>query len=150
MADPLSVVASIVAISSAAVQISKTLYKVADALVGTNSEIESIASEVETFSDVLEDLREILDEAEDIITPKALKHANTLLSKCKGVFETIQQMLAPYKDIDRISFWHSIQWNFKRERVKPMRCRLEALKSTLLVWLGTVRLAQHRSSSLAM
>lgn len=150
MADPLSVVASVVAVASAAVQISLTLYKVADALGGTNSEVESIASEVEIFSDVLEDLREMLDEAEDIITPKALKHANTLLSKCKDVFETIQQMLAPYKDADRISFWHSIQWAFRRERVKPMRCRLEALKTTLLVWLGTVRLARYRSSSLAM
>ncbi|KAF7507383.1 hypothetical protein GJ744_010700 [Endocarpon pusillum] len=150
MTDPLSVVASVVAVASAAVKVSQTLYKVAAALGGANSEVESIASEVELFSDVLEDLREIIEEAEDIITPKALKHANSLLLKCQDVFETIQQMLAPYKDTDRISFWQSIQWAFRRERVNPVRYRLEALKSTLVVWLGTVRLAQYRSSSSAI
>ena len=144
MADPLSVVASIVAIAAAAVHVSQTLYKLADTLGGTNSELESIALEVETFSSVLEDLRDVLDDAEDLITPKALKHANTILSKCKGIFETIQQWLAPYKDVHRLNFWHNVQWTFRRERVKPMRCRLETLKTTLLVWLGTVKLARYR------
>jgi Fungal N-terminal domain of STAND proteins len=144
MADPLSVIASVVAITTAAVQVSQTLYKLADTIGGTNSEVESIAFEVETFSSVLDDLRDLLDDSEDLITPKALKNANSILSRCKGIFDTIQQMLAPYKHADRISFWHGVQWTFKRERVKPMRCRLEALKTSLLVWLGTVRLARHR------
>lgn len=145
MADPLSVVASVLTVTAAAVQVSQTLYKLVDTLGGTNSEIEYIALEVDTFSGVLEDLGEVLDNAEEIITTKALKNANTILSKRKDIFEAIRQMLAPYKSLHRLDFWNMVQWTFRRERVKPMRCRLETLKTTLLVWLGTVKLAQYRS-----
>ena len=150
MADPLSMVASVVVIATAALQVSQTLYKLADALGSTNLEIESIALEVETFSSVLEDLRDVLDDVEDLITPKALRDANSILSKCQGIFEMIRQWLAPYKDLPRPDFWHNIQWTFRREKVKPLRCRLETLKTTLSVWLGTIKLARYRNKLLVM
>jgi Fungal N-terminal domain of STAND proteins len=108
MADPLSLIASVVAIATAAVHVSQTLYKLADTLGGTNSEVGSIALEIETFSSVLEGLRDVLEDAEDLITPKALKNANTILSICKEIFQTIQRMLIPYKDLPQLNFWHIV------------------------------------------
>ena len=98
--------------------------------------------EISAFSGVLRDLHEFLDDAKDLISKRALLNANHILRDCKNVFANIQRMLESCQVGTRMNFWHSLQWSFRREKVKPMYARLESFKLILAVLLSTLRLAR--------
>lgn len=142
-----SVTAFLDAIASAAAQASRTLYTFADSRFNGNTEFESTALEVDTSLGIFEDLRDTLEDATETATPTALEDVDKILVHCRDVFETILHVLSRYRATDRTNFRSTAQWAFQREIVKPVRVRLEALKTTLLVWLGVMKLAMHKSES---
>jgi hypothetical protein len=142
MADPHSLMASLAAVATAGVQVSRTLFSIANAIGGASEEILSIGREISAFCGVLRDLHEFLDDAKDLISKRALLNANHILRDCKNVFTKIQRMLDSCNAGPRMSFWQSLQWSFRREKVKPMCAKLESFKLTLAILLSTMRLAR--------
>ena len=142
MSDPLSLMASLIAVAAAGIQVSQTLYKLADAVGNANEEILSISKEVSAFSRVLEDLHEFLDDAKDLISNKALANANRILNDCKEVFAKIEKMLGTCENRTRFNLWQGLQWSFRREKVRPMCAKLESFKLTLTIMLSTMKLAK--------
>jgi hypothetical protein len=142
MADPLSLMASLIAVATAGIQVSRTLYNFAGVIGGASEEIMSIGKEISAFSGVLRDLHDFLDDAKDLISKRALANANRILEDCKEVFAKIQRMLDSCNAGPRMNFWQSLQWSFRRDRVKPMCAKLESFKLTLAILLSTMRLAR--------
>lgn len=142
MADPLSLMTSLIAVATAGVQVSRTLYSISNVNGGASEEILSIGREISAFSGVLRDLHEFLDDAKDLISKRALLNANHILRDCKNIFANIQRMLDSCNAGPRVNFWHSLQWSFRREKVKPMYAKLESFKLTLAILLSTLRLAR--------
>ena len=73
MVDPVSLLASIIAISEAGMKISQSLYKFSRAFRGAVQEIDVLASEINAFSIVLEELHDWLEENQGHISERALK-----------------------------------------------------------------------------
>jgi Fungal N-terminal domain of STAND proteins len=142
MADPLSLMTSLIAVATAGVQVSRALYSIANVNGGSSEEIQSIGREISAFSGVLRDLHEFLDDAKGLISKRALLNADRILRNCKNVFANIQRMLESCSAGPRMNFWHSLQWSFRREKVKPMYAKLESFKLTLVILLSTLRLAR--------
>jgi Fungal N-terminal domain of STAND proteins len=142
MADPLSLMASLIAIATAGVQVSRTLFSIANVIGGASEEILSVGREISAFSGVLRDLHEFLDDAKDLISKRALLNANHILRDCKNVFAKIQRMLDCCNAGPRTNFGQNLQWSFRREKVKQMCAKLESFKLTLAILLSIMRLAR--------
>jgi hypothetical protein len=142
MADPLSLMASLIAVATAGIQVSRTLYNFAGVVGGASEEIMSISKEISAFTGVLRDLHDVLDDAKDLISRRALVNANHILNDCKDVFAKIQRMLDSCNAGGQANFWQSLQWTFCRDKVKPMGAKLESFKLTLAILLSTMRLAR--------
>jgi hypothetical protein len=142
MADPVSLMASLIAVATAGIQASRTLYNFASVTGGASEEIMSIGNEISAFSGVLRDLHDFLDDAKDLVSKKALINANQILNDCKEVFAKIQQVLDSSNAGPRMNFRQGLQWSFRREKVKPMCAKLESFKLTLAILLSTMRLAR--------
>jgi Fungal N-terminal domain of STAND proteins len=143
MADPLSLMASLIAVAAAGVQVSRTLYNFAGVVGGASEEIVSISKEISAVSGILRDLHDFFDDdAKDLISTRALFNANRILEDCKEVFAQIQRMLDCCNAAGRVNFWQSLQWSFRRDNVKPMCAKLESFKLTLTILLSTMRLAR--------
>jgi hypothetical protein len=142
MADPLSLMASLIAVATAGVQVSRTLFSIANVIGGASEEILSIGREISAFSGVLRDLHEFLDGTKDLISMRAILNANHILRDCKNVFAKIQRMLDSCSAGPRTNFGQNLQWSFRREKVKPMCAKLESFKLTLAILLSIMRLAR--------
>lgn len=144
MADPLSIIASMIAVSEAGMKISKSLYYFASALRSSVDDIERLAFEIDTFSSVLDDLRSWLQDNRQVISQSALDTANKLLRRCKKTFADIKKMIGTGADenYDPPRFWSRMRFVFQYHRIEPLRASLESCKSTLALQLSTFKLAE--------
>lgn len=149
MADPVSLLVSILAISEAAVKISKTLYKFSSVMRGSAHEIDGLILELDTFAVVLDELHDWLDEHKTQISPRGLQSANKILESCKGIFANIREMMGKTDGQSAPTFWQRASWSFRREKVIPMRANLEAFKQTLSILLHVLQLAQCKTQDKA-
>ena len=145
MADPLSLLASLLAVASAGIAVSKKIYKLADAIDSSGDEISSIGEQVSDTARVIRDLNDFLEDARDLISAKALLDASQLLQRFKDIFTKIGKMLHSAKREDANNIWNGIRWTFTREKVKPMCAKLESYKLTLIIMLSTMKLAKCKS-----
>ena len=142
MADPLSLLASLLAVATAGIEVSKTLCKLADIIGNSNEEIRSISEEVSAFSRIIGDLHEFLEDAKDLISSNASQNARHILIMCEGIFAKIKRMLQFSKRKYGNNFWQGMQWSFRRDKVKPLCAKLESYKSTLVIMLSVMKLAK--------
>ncbi|EXJ86490.1 hypothetical protein A1O3_03441 [Capronia epimyces CBS 606.96] len=148
MADPLSVLASLIAVSSAALKISKSLYSIAGALKSSVDDIERLAFELDTFSSVLEELRDWLEDHQELISKSALETANKILRRCKKTFADIKRLVGTGADnnFDPPTFWAKIRFVFQHQRIEPLRANLESCRSTLALQLSLFKLAEFKKT----
>ncbi|KAL9624471.1 MAG: hypothetical protein Q9160_001434 [Pyrenula sp. 1 TL-2023] len=128
MADPLSVLASMIAVSEAGMKIAKSLYSFANAPRSSGDDIERLAFELDTFSSVLDDLHTWLKDNQQVISQPGLDTANKILRRCKKTFGDIKKMIGTGADehFDPPRFWNRIR-SSKRQLLeeKKLRVRVE-------------------------
>lgn len=148
MAEPLSVLASMIAVSEASMKIAKSLYSFATALRSSADDIERLAFELDTFSGVLDDLHAWLKDNQQVISQSGLDTANKILRRCKKTFNDIKKMIGTGADehFDPPRFWNRIRFVFQYQRIEPLRASLESCKLTLLLQLSTFRLAGYKKA----
>ncbi|KAJ9638325.1 hypothetical protein H2199_007012 [Coniosporium tulheliwenetii] len=95
MADPFSVVASIVGIAGAGIQLSTTLYTYAETAFYADKSLQDIARDVSLTSSVLGQLGELLkqDKQAKLCSEIALKTADEAVTGCRAVFTEIDTAL---------------------------------------------------------
>ena len=137
--DGLSAVAGV---ATAGVQLAKSLYDLYSTVKTSRKEIEDVASNVLLLSMVLEELDEVLFNDELTFRPQLQDSARSITLRCSSIFDDIRRHIGADQDLKGKKVYEKIAWYFKKERVKPLRSSLEALKSTLSILLHVVQLAK--------
>lgn len=144
MADPLGIIASVVAIATAAIRSSKALFELVDGIKRGPEEIKSISRDAHSFHSIVFSLNATLEDPSftDVISgdDSMLEKVGNLarpLSDCEAVLSELmvkmQKQLKHGSDNsgDRMSFTN-VKWClFIKSEVRVLQLRLEAAKSTL-------------------
>lgn len=151
MGDPLSIIAGVVGIATAAVQSSKTLIDLMKTIRGAPAEVTAISRDVYAFASIVltvsatveqDVLRGFLSDDGSIVS--IIGNLRLPLSNCQAVLE---ELIAKLQKGSRLSLMNNgsrsafmnITWvMFTKNEVKELRGRLENAKSTLDVALSAI------------
>ena len=144
MADPLSIIASVVAITAAAIRSSKTLFELVDDIKGGPEEIKSISRDTHSFYSIIFSLNATLEDTSirdavsgDDAMLEMIGNLTRPLSNCEAVL--VELMVKIQKQLklgsdgrgNRMSATN-VEWGlFTKSEIRGLQLRLEAAKSTL-------------------
>ena len=144
MTDPLTIFASVLAISGAAIRSLKALFDLVDGIKGAPEEIKSISKDARSLYTTISSLNATLEDAktkevliDDDAMLEMIKNLTSPLSNCETVLaELVLKMQKPLKVSsdnrgDRMSTMR-VRWAlFIKGEARSLQFRLEAAKSTL-------------------
>ena len=151
MADPLSIIASVVGTATAVVQSAKALFELVDDIKGGPQEIKSISQDARAFYAVVfslnvalkeEKIKDVVGGDEDMV--EMIRNLQSPLANCQMVLGELmvkmQKRMKPSPDGKgfQISV-NNVKWAlYTKSEVRDLQSRLEAAKSTLDGALGAV------------
>ena len=149
MADPLSIIASVVSVGTAALQSSKLLYELVDGIVNAPEEIIAISKDTHAFYDIVASLASALTDdevtkyvSEDVVIVAMLANLKNPLRNCAmtlgQLMVKIQSRVRPAENGMSFRFSVNVQWYFKKKSVKESLDRLGHNKATLDTALNTI------------
>jgi hypothetical protein len=137
--DPLSITASIVGITMAALQSTQFLTKAIDNIRGAPATVTSISTDLRAVQPTLQSLaRALQDNSSPITLGEQIKHAVENCDIACRAFQTQVEHWTKHSTEDKM-FW-MVRWKvglFGLERIKTFREQLGDCKSTLTVALST-------------
>jgi hypothetical protein len=152
MAEVLGLVASIVQIAGAGAKLSSALYTFTHSAVRADQDILGIASDVELTSNALESVGRVFEteDTKSIIAQKAIRDAKSIIKLCEHVFTDISELVEKRRKLSKegkktLSVMGKLSWPLKEQRVELYRKRLENLKSSLVLLLHVLQLAQGQA-----
>jgi len=153
----IGLIASILGVASAGAKLSLTLYQFADIVGNAATEVRDIASEISLFCSVLRQLDSTLQRAKATrYSLTALATAEAIMAECRRVFSQIQALVDGLKRESlntpeelSLAWTARVKWVFQRSKMALYRSRLESMKTTLLLMLTTLAIAE-RSSRMAL
>ncbi|KAJ9613370.1 hypothetical protein H2200_003312 [Cladophialophora chaetospira] len=148
MADPLSVLSSLLAVSDAGLKVASRLYSFARALKSSVEDIQRLAEELDMFSKVLNQLHDWLKDNQNIVSQGGLDLANQILTRCRKTFKEIKKMLGTGADdnFDAPKFWDRIKFVFQHSRIEPLRLNLESCKLLISLQLTLFQFAEFKQA----
>lgn len=145
MADPLSLCASIVAVTGADLILSEGLYVFAKTVGEAESSITSTARDIELMTLILDQLKDVLKTDARMCKPDAMKPAANAISDCGDISSAMNASLVSYRTNDQQEFTIGksarLKSFFKERKMNYLRTNLERLKSTLELLAGVLNLA---------
>ncbi|KAL8863937.1 MAG: hypothetical protein Q9174_007507 [Haloplaca sp. 1 TL-2023] len=152
--DPLSIIAGVLGITTAAVQSSKALFELIDGIRSAPDEIKNISQDIHAFYNILYSLEVSLRDskittviAEDESLTSLLGNLDRPLANCSNVLGQLMLKIRSFVKPLEGEKWrmtsNSIQWYFGRREILELTQRLEACKATLdtgLIAINTVKL----------
>jgi hypothetical protein len=146
--DPLSITASIVGITTAALQSVRLLAKTIDNVKDVPVTVRSVSTDLQAVQPVLQNLDKALqDGTSQIVLSDQIKHAVENCNRACKDFQSQVEHWLKHSTVDKM-FWID-RWKiglFGPERIKTFRGQLSDCKGTLSVALSTVTM--YLSSSL--
>lgn len=141
MADPLSIIAGIAGIATAALQSSKTLFELINDIKGCSEEIKMISRDVHAFYSITYSLNAILKEkvivdaiSDDEVIVEMISNLSDPLSNCQAVLAELTLKIQRNPNAGSDGKWcrMSLKWAlFTKGEVKTLQSHLEAAKATL-------------------
>lgn len=150
--DPLSITASVVGITTAALQSAHFLAKTIDNIKGAPSAVKDISADLRAVEPVLQNLKDALQDGSSQITlgDQIRPAVENCDRACKAFQSQVEHWLKHSKE-DKL-FWIS-RWKiglFGQERIKTFKGQLSDCKGTLSVSLSTATLCvRYRQTLLA-
>lgn len=150
MADPLSIIASVISIATVAVHSSKALSKLIDNVQGAPGAIKAVASDVYAFQSIVSSLRIALEDSEikdaisgDIVLVDIIGSLLKPLRNCEEALQNLTSKLQSGLAYSEGSTLRATALNLKwglsaKNEVKYVQSRLETTKSTLNTALETI------------
>lgn len=142
--DPLSITASVVGITTAALQSVQFLVRTIDGVKGAPEIIEGVTADLRAIQPVLQSLLQTTqDYSSQLVLSEQIKHA---VENCERACRTFQSQVEQWMEnsnADRM-FWVD-RWKvglFGLERIKTFRAQLNDCKGTLSVALSTATMYQ--------
>ncbi|EON69979.1 hypothetical protein W97_09244 [Coniosporium apollinis CBS 100218] len=149
MAEPVSIVASVVGIASAGIKLSTTLYTYAETAFHADGSIKDIARDVSLTSSVMGELGTLLqqDTKVNLCSQSALQTITKAVTGCNTVFnqigDALEKSLKKTQDgKKKLSALQRLKWPLLEPRMRLLQSNLESLKSTLLLMLNVLKYAR--------
>jgi hypothetical protein len=139
--DPLSVTASIVAVSGAACSISAALWRIIETVRLAPKEMGDLASEMTVLSAILQHLRDVIDKGKGVYKPAMVKDLRAVLKRIRDTQREIQGMIKNSNALERL------KWFFKAPNVKKMCQKIEVQKNTISLMLNVMLVATHQKEA---
>lgn len=137
MADPLSVIASVISVATAGIVIATTLHNLVDRFGTAFNDIEIISSDLNGFSIVLREVANKLNvpASQRIASDRLIDGLTKLMETCKVLFVDIRRMISKVYGDKITQFKTKVRWIFRETRIRGIKATLECQKSTLNLML---------------
>ncbi|KAL8867528.1 MAG: hypothetical protein Q9174_005609, partial [Haloplaca sp. 1 TL-2023] len=163
MADPLSGIAGVVGIATAAIRSSKALFDLVNDTKRAPTEIKAIARDVYAFASIVLSVSATLKRdivrgsyGDDESVAEAIGNIRLPLSNCHTVLEDLIAGLQKGSKLSSVAnksqrAFINLKWAvFTKNEIKELRDRLEAAKSTLDVALSVISFSNMRFLAISM
>ena len=149
MADPLSITASVLAVSTAALQGAKLLFELLDGVKNAPEDISAISNDTHAFYDIVFSLESSLKDGdivsmvrENTAMVAMVANLEIPLRNCSAtlgqIMLKIQGRVKPLNDGKGSKFSSGAQWYFRKKDIKESLDRLGQNKATLNAALSTI------------
>ena len=136
MAEPLSTIASLIAVAQISGTIISICYDYRHGLKNVSSSVTRLSDEVRSLRDVLENLIELVDDHPgQFYSVELLDHQNGPLSKCSEELQELQNKLQPqggWKAVGR-----ALKWPLSEPELLKVLSHLDRMKTTITVAIAT-------------
>lgn len=133
--DPLSVSASIIGITTAAVQVSRLLKTFIDGANGASTSARSVLMEVTGIYACLHQLQGFLIGNEEATRSRRslimIEQVIIVFTDCVSIFSELEQTLESLKTGEHMRFIDQVKWASKEATVSKLLTRLQASKASL-------------------
>ena len=147
--DPLSVIASVIAVAGALYSVSRKLKSCAKTMVHAGKEIIAIAREMSSFSNILRSLQDTLRLVESLVSQEqdVLQICDDLVSQA---YENVEEFEEFLKDLEPLRFSGNakvfaktlarLKWAFQKSDLVLLRSKLDSSKSTLSMCMNLIQM----------
>ena len=136
MADPLSITASLLAVTTAALQSSKSLYNTVKRFKGRDKTLRRLQGELEDLTNILASLTQVMTAEQSI---------STLLrgpvERCDQVCREFQQAMETFGGKPKTGVLDWAKMEFMRGGIQEFIDSIASYKSTISVGVGTITLS---------
>ena len=147
--------ASIIALIATGTKLAISTFDFAATVGGAGKELQDIATEVSNLCSVFKQLQVVLSHAHFQPSREALKTVERIVKQCRGALDEINATVAALRASNGEDIFPSatpelinrVKWTFKKPKILKLRSTLEACKSSLIVMLNIMLLAEQTSQS---
>jgi hypothetical protein len=154
MAEFIGFGASIIQMAGAGIALSTTLYNFVGSVDRPTSDIANIADNVRHTASALASVGEVFEKNHglSVLSGKAMKDVNSLVARCKTVFDEIQHIVDKRRVIGKddksgLISLGKFAWPLKEQRVELLTRQLENLKDELILMVHILHLANGQANS---
>lgn len=136
MAEPLSTIASLIAVAQISGSIISTCYEYRRGLKGVANDVMRLADEVKSLRHVLESLIKLVDDhPSQFHSVELLGRQNGTLSRCLKELQTLQDKLQPSKGWKAVG--RALKWPLSEPELLKVLSRLDRMKTTITLAIST-------------
>lgn len=133
MGDPLSIAASLLTVTTAAVQSAKSLYDTVKRFKGRDQTLRRLLDELEALTSILDSLAEVVNTEQFML--RLLKGP---IERCGQVCREFEQSMEAFSAKSKMGFRDWTKMEFMRGGINEFINRIADYKSTISVGLGTI------------
>ena len=142
MADPLSIVASIIAVIGAAESVGRTLNRIRD-IINAPNEVLALSNEISDLTVVLKHVEIYVTAADGaVISPANLDHLSVLAKRAQSRLAQLERIMHTHFSepggANRRSSRLRLQWALLKTKVDGLRIDLRDIKLSIIVQMTTV------------
>lgn len=133
MADPLSITASLLAVTTAAVQSTKSLYETVKRFRGRDKTLRRLQDELEDLTNILDSLAQVANAEQPM-----LRLLQGPIERCSQVCREFEQSMEFFRGKSKTGFRDWTRMEFMRGDINEFIDAIAGYKSTISVGIGTI------------
>ncbi|KAF2731290.1 hypothetical protein EJ04DRAFT_554854 [Polyplosphaeria fusca] len=136
MADPLSVIGSVVGVVAAGTELAIVLYKHFDTAKNAPRSMREVASNLSLLSTILENIRDVLERHKHVYKERLWKETQGILEKYEDVQKDVRELIKRQGGIRA-----KMKWVIVSTKMQELLLKMEGVKSAMNLVLGLINLA---------
>lgn len=139
MAEILGIIGSSIAIANSAATLSRALFDIVETIKNARKEIADIAQQLQLLSGTLHLLWDFIHSQQSLCRPVLFHNTNAILEQYIQVDKELRELIKTPKNLARLT------WYIKKNKVKSLLKKVEAVKTSLTLALNVVQLARFEA-----
>jgi len=136
--DPLSIVASVAGVATAATQLSIALYTISNRLLNAPKEISEMATELSLICAVIRELSGLLERNKKLVKSDLVTTTKEIIVRVDALHLDIKHILTGVRDSRH---GRALKWAFRHPQIKDIYIKMNSLKTLLHLAVTTVQVA---------